>query len=329
MITIYPKFDAYYYSYYLYGLTKKYKNIEFSKLGFRKFHHHCLAFILHEEKKDYKIYISAGDGPGFNQAGLEWSDIYAKVNIKKDTIPKEYFEKVIPIGPSFAVKIYGLNNSIKIGLRNLIKDLHTTNYRQHLSNYYRQYRYRSPIKSYEPQVEDINYIFYCATLWRKEEKTNYFRYNFMKAAKSLPNLHFEGGFAPGKEDINQYNDYPILERKYDHEMYLEKTKKSLVAFNTPAVQGCLGWKLGEFLALGKTIISTPIDNILPSPLIHGKHLHIVDGSVASIRNSIDLIRSDKKYRKMLSTNARKYFLKYLEPKVVLQRILLNAKEHDI
>ena len=150
----------------------------------------------------------------------------------------------------------------------------------------------------------------------------------MKAAKSLPNLHFEGGFAPGKEDINQYNDYPILERKYDHEMYLEKTKKSLVAFNTPAVQGCLGWKLGEFLALGKTIISTPIDNILPSPLIHGKHLHIVDGSVASIRNSINLIRSDKKYRKMLSTNARKYFLKYLEPKIVLQRILLNAKEHD-
>ena len=31
--------------------------------------------------------------------------------------------------------------------------------------------------------------------------------------------------------------------------YLEETGRSTVAFNSPAVHGCLGWKLGEYLAL--------------------------------------------------------------------------------
>ncbi len=61
--------------------------------------------------------------------------------------------------------------------------------------------------------------------------------------------------------------------------YMTKLKSSLVIFNTPAVFGCHGWKLAEFRALGKAIISTPLTRELPSPLEHGTHVHFVDGSI--------------------------------------------------
>ena len=53
--------------------------------------------------------------------------------------------------------------------------------------------------------------------------------------------------------------------------------------NTPGVSGCLGWKLGEYLALGKAIISTPIQRQLLADLEHGTHIHVVDGSEDSMR----------------------------------------------
>ena len=37
--------------------------------------------------------------------------------------------------------------------------------------------------------------------------------------------------------------------------WISKTKQSAIVFNTPAFWSCHGWKLGEYLAMGKCIIS--------------------------------------------------------------------------
>ena len=47
------------------------------------------------QSQNKKIYISAGDGIGFNTDGLEWCDVYAKVNIREDLIPEEYSNKIL------------------------------------------------------------------------------------------------------------------------------------------------------------------------------------------------------------------------------------------
>jgi glycosyltransferase involved in cell wall biosynthesis len=97
--------------------------------------------------------------------------------------------------------------------------------------------------------------------------------------------------------------------------------RSVAAFNNPAVHGCLGWKLGEFLALGKAIVSLPIDRLLPSPLEHGVHLHIVDGSPESLDDAIARLRADDAYRRTLETNARRWYDEHLAPQCVAARIL--------
>jgi glycosyltransferase involved in cell wall biosynthesis len=108
-------------------------------------------------------------------------------------------------------------------------------------------------------------------------------------------------------------------------MYLPRVQRSMVAFNTPAVHGCHGWKLGEYLALGKAIVTTPLLRALPAPLVHGEHAHIVDGSVESLCEAITLLREDRGYRMRLERGARAYFDQYLAPRRVIERLIEAAR----
>jgi glycosyltransferase involved in cell wall biosynthesis len=138
----------------------------------------------------------------------------------------------------------------------------------------------------------------------------------------MASIEFEGGFAPPGNDIEVtgYEEHTVV-RRYGIAEYIAKTKRSLAVFNTPAVHDCLGWKLGEFLALGKAIISTPLAREMPADLVHGKHVHFVDGSEESIREAISLIQINPDYRKNLEFNARQYYLEYLKPARVIDRLI--------
>ena len=110
-------------------------------------------------------------------------------------------------------------------------------------------------------------------------------------------------------------------RRYSIDEYLTNMRRSAVAFNNPAVHGCHGWKLGEFLALGKAIVTLPISLALPAPLEHGTHVHVVDGAPASIDDALDRLRRDEPYRRRLETNARAWYDANLAPARVARRLL--------
>jgi glycosyltransferase involved in cell wall biosynthesis len=97
---------------------------------------------------------------------------------------------------------------------------------------------------------------------------------------------------------NQLYTGILINFKYSYSEYLEKTKKSLFVFNTPAVFECHGWKLGEYMAMGKAIISTPLSNDLPESLKHGENIHFVN-SEEEIKDAIQLLLKDEDYRNKL------------------------------
>ncbi len=321
MVIVNPKTNQFYYSYYLSQLKDNFNIINYDSNPFPDFHHHCLAMIL-KDFSEKKIYISAGDGPGFNQLGLEWCDIYAKVNVHKEQIPKKFENKILPIGPSFGLNYLSLKETLtQLWVTTLRSKMKLREYREHFANFYRQWKYRAPLSAYIPGNVETDYIFHASTLWRKEPDTNTLRARFMDIANNNPKIKFDGGFAPGKQDVVNGFDHLIMPKKMIYDQYLEKVKRSLVVFNTPAVQGCLGWKLAEYMACGKAIISMPISQLLPAPLNNHEHIHFVDGTNKSLENAINEIRTNKKYRKRLESNSREYYQKYLSPKAVMDRIV--------
>ena len=54
----------------------------------------------------------------------------------------------------------------------------------------------------------------------------------MELANKDSSITFEGGFAPGKQDISERFNKLTLKNKYSNIEYLKKTKASFAVFNT-------------------------------------------------------------------------------------------------
>src|SRR5690606_3774795 len=128
---------------------------------------------------------------------------------------------------------------------------------------------RRPETDYRPAPSDDSYVFFVAWPWKKHPHVNPPRARFMRVCKRSSLVRFEGGFAPRRRaDVPMIADV-TAERLYSFTEWLGKTQRSAAVFNCPAVHDCHGWKLGEFLALGKAIITLPLSRSLPVPLEHG------------------------------------------------------------
>ena len=84
---------------------------------------------------------------------------------------------------------------------------------------------------------------------------------------------------------------------------------------------CHGWKLGEYLALGKAIISTPILNELPEKLEHGKNIYYVNGDLKEIEEAINRLLNDKNLREHLERGAYSYYKRNVAPLSVITKLI--------
>jgi hypothetical protein len=308
-IRVDPVFDALYQGYYILGIRQTVGGrLSYATPGFPT-GHHCLAFIV--EPDGWKICIDTQDRASLFPAGIMWCDVYGKVNVDPTL---EYDPRVVPIGPSFGLRVWSLAPAALRAARNhSIAGARVTNPREFYANFYRQWRYRLPLSMYKHVEPDPGFVFFLASLWADDPICNQYRATFLRICRSSSALNVEGGFAPRQRgEVPGFDDL-TLQRRYSLRHYLDGVQRSLFVFNTPAVFGCLGWKLGEYFAVGKAVISLPLNRELPAPLEHGRHIHFVDGSPESLRDAVDRLAADAPYRRALEAGAIDYFDRYLRP----------------
>lgn len=263
--------------------------------------------------------MDAGDFDTIDNSCYQWCDIYGKVNTNWEKTPKSDFPKIVSLAPSFGIRIWNLQQTIFYALSNLLKSGNLSESRKFIGKYKRQFSLRLPMEAYNPVHAQDNFIFHVSTLWQNDEynqndeRVNIPRANFMEVCKLLPEINFEGGFYhSGTHPLNDRFKDLVLHGYMSPKTYLQKTKVSTVVFNTPAYWNCHGWKLGEYLALGKAIISTPLSNALPEPLIHGETIHIINDRDEMDR-AVRLLLHDAAYRHKLEQGARAYYLRNATP----------------
>jgi len=327
-IVVRPDFDAYYCSYYLAGIAEVFGcgAIRFGRGDFpNSLQAHSLAFLV--QPQGFKVFIDTQDSSAIHEDALDWCDVYAKINVDASSLTGAARSKVTAIGPSFAVRIWGPLRAAGLAVDNFLKSRTVLSgrgsRREHFANYWRQYHYRLPLSALQPGRSEGDYVFFLTSLWRGEldgAPCNEFRANFIRACRDMAGIRFEGGFAPRPAGYAPGFEDLMVGRRYAFPEYLTKVKRSVVVFSTPAVYRCHGWKLGEYLALGKAIISTPLSRELPAPLEHGTHAHFVDGSIGGIEEAVRLLVEDGDYRRRLERNAREYFERYLAPARCIERI---------
>ena len=153
-VTIHPTFNAFYYSFYIQGLIEAFgrSSLSFSTKSFPRVPANYLVFVVRDQRELRVVLDAYDDSRLTHRTGIEWCDVYGKVNLTWRQISQEHAYKCRPVGPSFAVRVSGSIGSCWVAARNYrrftdysIMGRGTNNTREHFANYFRQYKYRLPI----------------------------------------------------------------------------------------------------------------------------------------------------------------------------------------
>ena len=326
-IEINPNFDPFWHSLYFKGLLQlaPSKNISFTIKGFPEYIHKAMMFRILHNGRWWKIVLDAEDKLWINPLGYDWCDVYGKFNIGLDSLESKQ-EKIIPIGPIFPIQALSRSWAFYYWLKSLlILNFKPNNFKDFFANFvYRPYKYSFPEKAYTPQLSRPDYVFMSSQLWRKDQETNELRAMFMRECREMSWVQFEGGFHPRAGNFEQYKDL-FLKKMYPFHEYIQNLRNSAFVLYNHSVAGSHSWRLGEYLALGKAIISLPIERKIPAPLIHGTHIHFVEPAKEAIEKAIQLLLSNNLYRQNLEINARKYYLQNATPEKSIERLLATCK----
>ena len=348
-IIIDPRSSYAYSSFYLYGLIQLYgkRHIHFSM---RPFSHlpepgWNMRLIVTNKDKETKIFIHTNDTYQISKCDYEWCDVYGSVNANFWHTPEADYPKLISLCPSFGIRVLSKPQAMWYATQTFLQAMpyiakraewnkylnrHEVNVykniKHHFGRIYKTTVNRLPYQAYTNTEQSLDdYVFFCSTLWydhpdnQNDAGVNLRRAHFMRACKAIHNLRFEGGFvADSTSSKEKFAD--LLTTGVSMTEWVEKTKRSSFVFNTPAFWDCHGWKLGEYLALGKCILSTPLSNDLPAPLVHGEHIHIVEPTEDAITEAVKYILANPDYRHILERNAKAYWEQYGTPEQSLNRL---------
>lgn len=280
-----------------------------------------LLFILKQTGvPDQKYYLYGNDSYMIEEEIYAWCDVYASVNANSEKTPGR--EKLVSLVPSFGVRLWSEGETLMTAFTNAlhyVKRIHDHKLKTFLGNYKRLLN-RPYYSDMIPESSQSDYVFFCSTLWynddynQNDRQVNARRAHFIRACREIEGIRFEGGFVAqeGRSSTVLFQDC-LSETSYPYADWLMKTKQSAVVFNTPAFWDCHGWKLGEYLALGKAIISTPLSNDLPAPLEHGVNIHFVENNQESMKEAIKYIVNNQFYKEKLERGAREYWETYGSP----------------
>lgn len=334
-VIINPRGNILYKSFYIYGLERVfgkqnvvYSDLPFLKLSLASRNGWDLLFCVNDECKSVKYYISCNDSYEINEEIYEWCDVYGSVNANFALTDEKYHAKLVSLCPSFGIRCWGILKTIMHAFTDYRRGMGSL--KKHLGKYKRLLTTRKNLSIYQSINQSLEsninpYIFFCSTLWyndewnKNDEGVNKTRANFIRACKSIKDLDFEGGLVPqsnGRSSEVKFADCLYSGVVMDEWIY--KTKKSTIVFNTPAFWNCHGWKLGEYLAMGKCIISTELTNDLPYPLEHGVNIHIVENTEKAIKEAIMYVLSHCEYQRKLEQGAIDYWNKYGSPEASLK-----------
>jgi hypothetical protein len=299
----------------------------------------CLLFILSNKEREFKVAIDFHDPNSVEKEVLEWCDVYAKINyhhvetlidIESKFPEKKLYEvhtkKLLSIPPSFGIDIFNPLQSFGF-ISKIVKDrsLSISDKKQIFAGFLRMKIKRHKLSGYTHKIHKKNYIFHLSSIWAKQtEFINISRRNFIRACKSINNIDFEGGLVDigyPYEYMGDVKDIIFKGGKIKLKQYIKKTNKSYLVFNGSSVEKCHGWKLAEYLSLGKAIISTQLHNDLPFPLLHGHHIHYVDDNYESIKDGIQFLLENPNYVNKLEQGAIEYWNLYTTPQNVTKRII--------
>ena len=171
-------------------------------------------------------------------------------------------------------------------------------------------------------------ILFQTRVWEPEqtsenlEQVNDERAVLVRLLRKTFGPRFRGGLVPTPFARQRYPDV-LLEEAYRRTDFIRMVKRNLIGVYTRGLHNSLAFKLPEYLAASMCIVSDPMLNQLPEPLVAGEHFlefHDPDQCLAQCER---LLSRPDEAREMRRRN-HDYYEQWVAPAQHLQRCLERA-----
>jgi hypothetical protein len=154
------------------------------------------------------------------------------------------------------------------------------------------------------------------------EEVNRPRVALVRALRHAFGPRFRGGLVPTDLARSLYPDALSAEPSR-RDAYVAFAKRALVGIYTRGLHHSLAFKLGEYLASSKCMVSEPLRNELPAPLRQGEHL-LEYQSIEECVSACDRLLSDPTLASEMRWNNWRYYRRQTRPAERLRAVLKSA-----
>jgi hypothetical protein len=270
-----------------------------------------------------KIGIEVWDHADRWDAGLlEWCDVYAKRNMNARH-PGAFPHKVIPFGLNWAChsrrSMLAAFTAIAGALPRASKARLHEVYRYLVTPHWRFFEHG-------PEQPVENAILFQTRVWEPEEAPgdeaiNEQRIGLLLALRREFGHRVLGGVVPGPLALKNYPEL-ITDQPCRQPQFIRWAKKPLIGIYFRGLFGSIGFKMAEYLAASKCIVSEPIENELPSPL----DALVVYKSNEECLTACERLLSDRSLAHSRREQSWKYYEAYVSPRAHMGDLLARARE---
>ena len=281
----------------------------------------------------------------FTIAPLEECDWYFKRSYHTpdvNELPTALRQKVRPFGLNYACRStsstmyilaklapnYGLRllRSLSQGISQFQADIHRLQVRGFLRSPKIQHFEKLPTATFEPSV------LFQTRLWAADEvgpgenweEVNESRISIIRALRRAFHNRFVGGVQPTAFAMKYFRDL-VTNQPDGRGQYIMWSKRHLIGIYTRGLHHSYAFKLAEYLASSKCIVSAPLRNTLPVPLVAGKH-YIEFSSPEHCVEQCQQIFRDHELASSLQEQAWQYYQEQVAPAAQAASFLKSSIE---
>jgi hypothetical protein len=165
-----------------------------------------------------------------------------------------------------------------------------------------------------------------ASAQERDERTriNTMRAECIQLLRKELGPYFYGGFVRTRHAIAHYPSLLLPDHSFSAKpQYLAALRSFPICIATTGLYGSIGWKLAEYVAFSKAIVSERLNYTVPGPFRHGTHYLEFSSPEQCVHNAVTLM-SDHALRCSLILNNAHYYNDFVRPDSMILKSLLTA-----
>jgi hypothetical protein len=147
----------------------------------------------------------------------------------------------------------------------------------------------------------------------------------LKLLREALGARFMGGFGRSAFTLEHYGDLVVPPDTTSQENYLRTLRSHPICIASAGLHGSTGWKLAEYVAFSKAILSEQLVYDTPGPFERGRNYLEFTSPEECVNGAVRLIE-DAGLRQELMRNNAAYYRDYLRPDALIKNALTTALE---